>query len=85
VKDPGAEHEEAKLPAAQPLFLLSGRQLQVLTLAGQGCAERESAQRLGLAPTTVRGHLERARRHLGARSTCQAVARAIALGLIRVE
>ena len=66
---------------SRPLFL-SSRQTDVLTLAAAGSTERETALRLGIASATVRGHLARARERLGARSTCQAVALAVALGMI---
>ena len=61
---------------------LSPRQTEVLCFAAAGCTERETALRLGIASATVRGHLARARERLGARSTCQAVALAVASGLI---
>jgi DNA-binding CsgD family transcriptional regulator len=65
--------------------LLSPRQTEVLCFAAAGCTERETALRLGIASATVRGHLARARERLGARSTCQAVALAVALRMIAVE
>jgi DNA-binding CsgD family transcriptional regulator len=68
----------------RPPFL-SPRQTDVLTLAAAGCTERETGRRLGIATATVRGNLARARERLGARSTCQAVALAVALGMIEVS
>jgi len=64
---------------------LSPRQIEVLYFAAAGCTERETALQLGIAVATVRGHLARARGRLGARSTCQAVAVAVALGWIDVS
>jgi DNA-binding CsgD family transcriptional regulator len=65
--------------------LLSPRQTEVLCFAAAGCTERETALRLGIATATVRGHLARARERLEVRSTCQAVAVAVALGMIEVS
>jgi DNA-binding CsgD family transcriptional regulator len=73
---PGAESENS-----QP-FLLTARQVECLDLAAAGCTEREAALRLGIAVSTVRGHLARARARLGARSTCQAVVLALKAGLL---
>ena len=64
---------------------LPPRQIEVLCFAAAGCTERETALRLGIATATVRGHLARARERLGARSTCQAVALAVALRMIEVS
>ena len=65
--------------------LLSTCQMEVLCFAAAGCTERETALRLGIASATVRGHLARARERLGARSTCQAVALAVAMRMIEVS
>jgi DNA-binding NarL/FixJ family response regulator len=63
---------------------LSARQRAVLEGAAAGLTERETGRALGLAEATVRKHLASAREALGARSTAQAVARAVAAGLIRM-
>lgn len=77
MQDSGAAGADA--PAA---FLLapSPRQAACLTLAARGCSEREMALQLGVAPATVRNHLLRARRRLGARNTTEAVVRALRAG-----
>ncbi len=44
---------------------LSPRQREVLTLMAQGLGRREIANRMGLAPETVRAHLSMAYARLG--------------------
>lgn len=66
-------------------FLLSRRQRQCLTLAGQGERDREIAETLGISLATVRNHLIAARRRLKARNTAQAVAVAVQQKLISVD
>lgn len=63
-------------------FCLSRRQRQTLQLAAQGLTDKAISWRLGIAPRTVRAHLERARLALGAINTTQAVAAALTAGLI---
>jgi len=79
----GADRDER--PTDLPRFLLSPRQREVLTLAGQGLTWRQISQALGIAPGTVRGHIVRARERLGALNTTHAVVLAIANDQIRVE
>lgn len=77
MQDSGAAGADA--PAAF-LLPLSPRQIACLRAAALGCSEREIAAQLGLATATVRNHLLRARRRLGARNTTDAVVRAMAAG-----
>jgi len=56
-----------------------------LALAAGGCTSRDIARQLGLKVRTVRHHLAEARRRLGAKSTTQAVAIAVARGLIELN
>lgn len=78
MKDSGAAGADAS--AAFLLTTLSPRQTACLRLAARGYAEREIAAELSLAPGTVRNHLQRARRRLGARNTTEAVALALVAG-----
>ena len=59
---------------------LSPREREVLALVAQGQTRLDIASLLRLSPSTVRTHMEHARRKLGARSRAQAVARAITTG-----
>ena len=53
---------------------LSSREVEVLQLAGSGDSNAALAQRLGLAPATVKKHLENIYAKLGVRTRGQAVA-----------
>ncbi len=61
---------------------LSGRQRDVLTLLGSGHSVVEIAALLGITPGTVENHKRRLYAKLEAATGVQAVARAIALGII---
>jgi DNA-binding NarL/FixJ family response regulator len=66
-------------PAAEPL---SQRELEVLTLIAQGCANRETAQRLFISEATVKTHLLHVYAKLGVRDRAAAVAAAFERGLL---
>lgn len=61
---------------------LSPREAQLLTLAARGSSNIEIAQELGLALNTVRNYMQRVLEALGAHSKLEAVAVAVAEGLI---
>ncbi|CCG07301.1 LuxR family transcriptional regulator [Pararhodospirillum photometricum] len=61
---------------------LSERERECLLWAARGCQVGEVADCLGVADRTVEHHLGSARRRLAARTTAQAVARAMGLGLL---
>ena len=61
---------------------LSPRQMEVLALLSEGCANKEIRYRLGIAERTVRAHLTELFHALGAQSRVQALLRARQLGLI---
>jgi DNA-binding NarL/FixJ family response regulator len=62
--------------------LLTGRQFEVLRLAGDALSNKEIGTLLRIRPGTVKRHLADAYRKLGARSRLDAVNRAMALGLL---
>lgn len=61
---------------------LTPRQLEVLDLLAQGCANKEIEDRLGLADRTVRAHLTVIFKMLGVQSRIRAVMEARSRGLI---
>jgi len=61
---------------------LSAREFGVLTLVGEGLTNSEIAERLGVAPSTVKTHVERLLRKLAARDRAHAVRNAMRLGMI---
>ena len=61
---------------------LNERELQVLRLIAQGLSNREIADQLVLALSTVKSHINNVYGKLGARSRTQAIALARALGLL---
>ena len=64
---------------------LSAREIEVLEHAARGFTVGQIARRLALSPRTVETHLRTAYRKLGVRNRVQALARASALGLIRID
>lgn len=62
--------------------LLTPREAEILQLASQGLAARETAERLTLSPATVRTHLENIYRKLEVSDKAAAVATALRLGVI---
>lgn len=68
--------------APPPDHGLSARELEVLTLLGQGASNRQIAAHLVIAEPTVKGHLRAILRKLGCRSRLAAVAAGRARGLL---
>lgn len=64
---------------------LTPRETQLLTLAARGASNSEIADDLGLALNTVRNYMQRVLEALGAHSKLEAVALAVAEGLIDRE
>jgi DNA-binding CsgD family transcriptional regulator len=62
---------------------LSGREVDVLQLAAEGCTGPEIAERLRVSPSTVKTHFENLYEKLGVGDRAAAVARALRTGLIR--
>jgi DNA-binding NarL/FixJ family response regulator len=65
--------------------LLTPRQLEVLSLLADGADTAEISERLHVSPTTARSHVATILRKLKARNRTQAVARAVAMGVIEVQ
>jgi DNA-binding NarL/FixJ family response regulator len=65
-----------------PAHQLSGREIEVLGLLAQGLSTAELSTRLQLSINTVRNHVQRAIRRLGAHSKLEAVAIAQREGII---
>jgi DNA-binding NarL/FixJ family response regulator len=63
---------------------LTRRELEVLHLAALGLTNGQMATRLGISARTVESHLAGLFRKLGARTRAEAVARALALGLLEM-
>ena len=61
---------------------LSSRELEVLGLVAEGLSNREVAERLFLAPTTVRDHVQSLMRKLRAKSRTGAAVAGLRLGLL---
>ena len=76
---PGAAALEGNLRLLEPL---SQRELEVLSLIDQGLANKEIAQKLSLAPATVKAHIRNIYGKIGAKSRTEALARARQLALI---
>jgi DNA-binding CsgD family transcriptional regulator/ketosteroid isomerase-like protein len=71
------------IPAGEPL--LTTREREVFQLLAEGLTTAEVADRLFLAPTTVRTHVQNGIDRLGVNTRVQAVAQALAHGEIEVE
>lgn len=75
-------HTHVHEPAPAPL---SERERRVATELARGNGIEEIAMTLCISPHTARTHVRNIRRKLGARTSTQAVARAITLGLVALS
>jgi DNA-binding NarL/FixJ family response regulator len=73
------EHIRRKQPLPEPL---SPREMEVLALLAESLSNREIADRLTIAPGTVKNHVSNILSKLNARDRTQAVLRAEELGLL---
>ncbi len=69
----------------RPVGLVTAREVEVLTWVRDGKTNDEIALILGLSMLTVKNHLRHAMKKLVVRTRGQAVAKAIALGLLRAQ
>jgi len=69
---------------ATPAETLTAREVEVLGLVAAGLSNPEVAKRLFVSPGTVKTHMHRLLKKLGARNRLQAVQNAQALGLIKL-
>jgi LuxR family maltose regulon positive regulatory protein len=74
--------DAAERPNQELIEPLSDRELEVLQLVAAGCSNQEIADRLIIAPATVRKHIENIHGKLGVRNRTQAAARARELGIV---
>lgn len=65
--------------------ILTGRELQVLELIAKGCTNKEIAQSLTLAESTVANTCNRLYESLGVRNRVEAAIRAISAGLVNIH
>ena len=76
---PGAAALESNKQLLEPL---SSRELEVLRLIDDGLANKEIAQKLSLAPATVKAHIRNLYGKIEAKSRTEALSKARGLGLI---
>ncbi len=70
------------VPSEELIEPLSPRELEILSLIGEGCSNQEIADRLVITLHTVKKHSSNIFAKLGVNSRTQAVARANQLGLL---
>lgn len=67
----GAEADGASHPAGAALKKLSQAEAQVLRCLAEGLSQKEVAVELGISPSTVATHVQRAKEKMGVRSVSQ--------------
>ena len=75
--------EALRIDASRIAERMTPRELEVLARMATGLSNRAIAAELGIAYTTVRGHVQAVLEKLDARSRFDAVARAYRTGLVR--
>lgn len=80
-----ANEARADGDSKRPSGLITAREVEVLTWVRDGKTNDEIADILGLSMLTVKNHLRNAMKKLVVRTRGQAVAKAIALGLLRAQ
>jgi len=75
---------ERQLKSAPPTPELTSRHLEILRLVAKGLNNREIGKVIGIGPDCVKAHLRTAFARLGAASRSEAVACAVANGLISI-
>ena len=79
IERPGAAALESNKQLLEPL---SQREIEVLGLIDQGLANKEIAQKLSLAPATVKAHIRNLYGKIQAKSRTEALSKARAIGLL---
>ena len=74
---------KTRLPKGQSKLLLTDRQMEILTLLGEGLVKKEIAERLGLSYATVDEHIAHIYLRLGVRNAPAAINKAHLLGLFQ--
>ncbi len=64
---------------------ITQREREILTLLSEGFTTQQAGRRLGISPRTVEAHVAKLYRKLSVRTRLQAIARAVSLGLIRLD
>ena len=82
VRAPGLPSGLAMLGDAP--VLLTPRELEVLSLIGEGFSNKAAARRLGISQHTVKFHLEAVFAKLGVRTRAEAVAKGLKQGLVEL-
>ena len=67
----------------RPVVRLSEHEKRVLIMLAEGCSQQQIAYQLGVKPRTVTSYVNRLKKHLGAGTREQLVARAVALNLCK--
>jgi HD-GYP domain-containing protein (c-di-GMP phosphodiesterase class II)/DNA-binding CsgD family transcriptional regulator len=78
----GASRTAAPPPGAEPVALLTGREVEVLRCISLGESNKEAARTLGISPSTVRAHLENIFRKLECTTRAAATLKAMTTGLL---
>jgi len=77
------DDRQSTMGVARGVVRLTGRQAEVLRLAGRGLAAKQIARHLGISVRTVEDHFSAMRRRTGAHSQGELIAYGTAAGLVR--
>ncbi|MBP6900097.1 MAG: hypothetical protein KBC73_08420 [Burkholderiaceae bacterium] len=79
---PPAEARPVAPPGTRTALAITARERQILSWVRNGRSNQQIAEALGISPLTVKNHVQKILRKLGASNRAQAVAQALAQGLI---
>lgn len=88
--DPGVakfllESLQSRLPKVESAKVLSHRELEILTLLGEGLVKKEIAERLGISYPTVDSHVRNIYEKLNVRNAPSAISTAHRLGIFPLD